>query len=276
MSGFAADPPAKFAQANQNELFGMTKLVTHEMGQPSGNGVPALGRGAEAAFEMKFLLSDEHARAVEDWARGCLALDPHADPALGGYRTSSVYLDTAGLDVFYGSPGFKRRKFRIRRYGTEAVVFLERKARSGDRVRKRRACIPETELAFLEEAAATPMWPGHWFRTRLLVRGFRPVCLIGYDRVAFMASTSEGLVRLTLDRRVRGAPTGSLTPGVLTGGLPFLEGQTILELKFQAVLPSLFRRLIQDHGLTPAAVSKYRLCVRAWALDAPVRAATGA
>jgi len=75
---------------------------------------------------------------------------------------------------------------------------------------------------------------------------------------------------------VRGVPTNSLTPACLTGGLPLLEGQTILELKFQAALPSLFQRLIQDQGLAPAPVSKYRLCVRAWGLDASVRGAAGA
>ena len=78
--------------------------------------------------------------------------------------------------------------------------------------------------------------------------------------------TPDGPVRLTLDRRVRGVPATSLWPAPLAAGLPLLPGQVILELKFQAALPALFKRLILERGLSPSAVSKYRLCVGAWGL----------
>src|SRR5205807_186635 len=75
---------------------------------------PADGLGP--AFELKFLLDEPLARAVEDQVRGRLPLDTHADPALGGaYRTTTLYLDTAALDLFHRMPSFKRRKYRLHR-----------------------------------------------------------------------------------------------------------------------------------------------------------------
>src|SRR5262249_62138116 len=116
------------------------------------------------------------------WARQHLAFDPHADAALGNaYRIHSLYLDTATLDVFHRKPGYGRRKFRLRRYGTEHGLYLERKTRSGDRVKKRRTPIPDTELGHLLEGAADPAWGGHWFHSRLLHRALRPPSPISYD-----------------------------------------------------------------------------------------------
>src|SRR5438046_583290 len=72
----------------------------------------------KAAYEVKFLIPESKAQQVEAWARRHLAYDPHVDPAQGHtYQTTSVYLDNAEFDVFHGRAPFRRRKFRIRRYG---------------------------------------------------------------------------------------------------------------------------------------------------------------
>jgi hypothetical protein len=46
-----------------------------------------------------------------------------------------------------------------------------------------------------------------------------------------------------------------------------LPDRCILELKFRQDLPALFKGLIDDLGLTPQPVSKYRLSVQAAGLD---------
>src|SRR5207302_7532649 len=112
-------------------------------------------RGGGAAYELKFLLDETRAQEVEAWARLRLALDPHGDPALGGaYRTTSLYFDTPELDVYHRSPSYRRRKFRVRRYGSAPLAFLERKAKWGDRVAKRRTSVPEEEWPRLRHAQA--------------------------------------------------------------------------------------------------------------------------
>jgi hypothetical protein len=237
--------------------------VTHVL-TPGCFESPSLGSssgGAGPAYELKFLLHEAQAREVEDWAQRRLALDPHGDPALSGaYRTTSLYCDTPELDVYHRSPSYKRRKFRVRRYGSAPWVFLERKSKWGDRVKKRRTTLPGEELALLDHPMSLVNWPGHWFHRRLRTRRLGPACLIAYRRTAYVGSCADGALRLTLDRHLRGLLTGGWDLEPFEGGLPLLAGQVILEFKFHLALPVLFKELVQEMRLRPANVSKYRLC----------------
>jgi hypothetical protein len=241
---------------------------------------PSLNRaadGAGPAFELKFLLDEERAQAVEEWARRRLALDPHGDPALGGaYRTTSLYCDTPELDVYHRTASYRRRKLRVRCYGSAPWAFLERKARWGDRVAKRRAAVPGEELALLARPMSVVTWPGHWFHRILQARRLEPACRIAYHRTAYVGFCPEGPLRLTLDRRVHGILTSEWSLDPIEGGLPLLTGQVIVELKFRAALPAPFKELVRDLALNPSAVSKYRLCRQAWGVPSPLSEAADA
>ncbi len=253
----------------------MTPLLS-----PAGIESPSLtssGGGAGPAYELKFLVDEARAQQVEAWARQRLTPDPHGDPALGGaYRTTSVYLDTPGLDVYHGAPSYRRRKFRVRRYGAAPWAFLERKSKWGDRVAKRRTAVAEEELPLLANPMSLMDWPGHWFHLRLRVRRLAPACRVAYQRTAFVGAGADGALRLTLDRRLHGILTGEWSPAPFEGGPPLLTGWVILEFKFRLALPAPFRELVQDLRLSPSAVSKYRLCRRAWEAPAALREAADA
>jgi hypothetical protein len=217
---------------------------------------------------MKFLLDEARAGEVEDWARSRLALDPHGDPGLGGaYRTTSLYCDTPEMDVYHRRPSYKRRKYRVRRYGSADWVFLECKAKSRDQVEKERTAIPECELARLEPALSVLEWPGHWFHKRVAGRRLGPACRVAYQRTAFVGVCPEGPLRLTLDRHLHGVPATGWALAALEGGLPLLAGRVILEFKFRVAVPLLFKELVRDMRLTPGSVSKYRLCREAWGVS---------
>lgn len=222
---------------------------------------PSLTReaGAGPAFEMKFLLDEALARRAADWAREHLSPDPHGDPAIGGaYRTVSLYLDTPELDVFHRSPSYKRRKFRVRRYGPAPEAYLERKSKRGDKVSKRRSPVSDDDLARLGEPSTPEDWVGHWFHRRILARRLLPACRIAYERTAFAAATPDGPLRLTLDRQLVGEHAADWRVGPVVG-VPLLPGRVVLELKFRAALPMAFKELLCDLGTEPASVSKYRL-----------------
>lgn len=226
---------------------------------------PGLYRGeTEApAFEVKFLLTDAEAREVERRLRPRLAPDPHADPALGGaYRVTSVYFDTPTFDVYRRSDGFRRRKFRLRRYGIAATAFLEQKSKKAQRVRKRRTAVPLVELPRLA-GEVPPDWPGAWFVKKLADRGLRPVCRVSYERVAFIGATPDGPIRLTFDRAPRGGPATGPNPDPVADGPELLTGEVITELKFLGAMPGPFKAVVEDLRLTPRSVSKYRRCVEA-------------
>jgi hypothetical protein len=175
------------------------------------------------------------------------------------------------LDVYRRSPSYKRRKFRVRRYGEANWVFLERKTKRGDRVAKRRVAVPEDELAALTQPLCLADWPGNWFHQRLYQRRLQPACLVRYRRLAYGGCGPEGPLRLTLDRRLHGLPAHEWTLPAFGGGLPLLTGQVILEFKFRAALPTPFKELVRSMQLRPCAVSKYRLCREAWGVTAQLR-----
>jgi VTC domain len=227
---------------------------------------PSLADSVEGrpSFELKFLLDEALALRVEERIREQLTPDPHGDAALGGaYHTTTLYVDTPYRDVFHRSPRYKRHKYRLRRYGLEASIYLERKSRDGDRVWKQRTRVSGLESAVLDSTQIEPDWAGAWFHEALLDRGLRPVCLVYYRRLAFAGMTSEGPVRVTMDRELAGAPTHGWEVRHCPGR-SFLTDCVIVELKFRAALPAVFKDLVREFCLNPRSASKYRHCLRVW------------
>lgn len=227
---------------------------------------PSLHPDTEA-YELKFPLRPDQAEQVLGWARRRLVADPHGDPALGGaYRIHSLYLDTPGLDVFHRAVSFRRRKYRLRRYDSEPGVYLERKTKSGDRVRKRRSLIPEDDLHRLMRPELNGEWSGEWFHRRVLSRNMGPVLQVAYDRLAFIGAAENGPIRLTLDHSVRCAPASEWLLREPFGWRDLFGDVVVLELKYRGALPALFRQLLLEAGLCSGAMSKYRVGVETWEL----------
>jgi len=216
------------------------------------------------ASEMKFVVDANIADAIAVWAKQHLAADPHGGESEEGYRVNSLYLDTLNFDTYRRCPRFRRRKFRLRRYGNESTIWLELKRKRNGLVRKRRVSVAETDWTHQITQPADPEWEGAWFRRRLDQRQLRPVCRVTYCRTAYVGTSATGPLRLTIDRELFATdatdwhvPTGPLT------GEPLLNSQRIVELKFRDVLPNSFRGLIQDLRLAPRSFSKYRESVAA-------------
>lgn len=233
--------------------------------------IPELASSTEkrdGAYEMKFILPAEAAETVLVWARKHLSPDPHGGTSNGdGYRVNSLYFDTPKLDVYQRNGSYGKAKYRVRRYGSEANIFLERKLKSRGLVSKRRTRIPDADIFRLVNGDATPDWIGYWFRRRLLARRLFPKCQIRYQRVARVGETPEGPVRLTLDREVSAFPSKEYHVYEAGPWKPILPDQCILELKFRNGVPILFKSLIDELQLTAQPVSKYRLCIQAAGLD---------
>jgi hypothetical protein len=211
--------------------------------------------------ETKFLIPLEKAPAILDWARAEMDADPHGNgDHRDEYLVQSLYLDTPEWHVFRKIGSYGRAKFRIRRYSDENWIFLERKLKRGGIVRKRRTTIGLDELPNFQNHVN-----GLWYDRRLALRQLKPACYIQYHRVARQKKTSDGLLRLTLDRALhfntQVAPW--LWPG--TGGTPFLTDRAILELKYPhaMALPALAKRIVTEFNLSPGPASKYRMALRA-------------
>ncbi len=215
-----------------------------------------------SASEIKFIIAPALAPAIRAWAREHLRADPHgAGPFEDEYETASLYFDTAALDVFHRRGSYGRAKYRVRRYGTSDVVFLERKLRKPGLLIKRRTIASIDSLPLLQAPDPKPGWDGEWFHRRLQLRRLSPSCQVSYHRMARVLSCPDGIARLTLDSALRAAPIENAA--FSNDGIPFLEHGLILELKYHRYLPALFRRLVEEFSLEIGTASKYRLAMAA-------------
>lgn len=215
-----------------------------------------------AAAEIKFVVDPAIAPRIREWARTHLAADPHGlGPSGDEYETTSLYFDTDRFDVFHRRGSYGRAKYRVRRYNDGDVVFLERKLRQPRMLVKRRTLASLDALEKLQASSRAGEWSGDWFHRRLLARGLRPVCQVSYLRMARLLPCPEGTARLTLDGTLR---TGATDVARFGGdGVEYLRDRLILELKYRAYVPALFRQLVEEFRLVPTPASKYRLAMAA-------------
>jgi hypothetical protein len=118
-----------------------------------------------------------------------------------------------------------------------------------------------SDLDLLHRTRADGDWSGMWFHRRLQARSLRPVCQISYERMARVAMTDYGFIRLTIDDQVVARPVNALSFDSGEDRRIF-EDQVVLEFKFRVSLPVAFKDLIAEFNLVPQSVSKYRLAAR--------------
>lgn len=222
-----------------------------------------LRRSEAAAFEgegvgeRKFLLSSPEADQVRHWALQHLLPDPHGEDPDGAYRVQSLYLDSREMASYHRAPSEPVARFRLRRYGEERIVHLERKLRRESHVHKRRTAVPVEELAWLNGSVPPPAWDGAWFRDECRRLELRPVCEVSYLRHAWLGEVGGAPVRLTLDRNIVAGPQPRLkAPEVVRFETSIWDGY-ILEIKCRAEIPSGLRTLVEAFPQSETRLSKY-------------------
>lgn len=231
----------------------------HLTGQSADLVSPGLASNAGQAFELKYLLSRDAAKQIEAWARTHMTPDPHGDAGL--YQITSVYSDTQHFDVLHRSPGYRRNKFRLRRYGNERNVYLERKYKRKDRVLKERTPVREEELSLLASEDLSADWLANWFHREIWQRRLRPTCRVSYWRKAFFKPIGDHCIRLTLDHDMVGSPAESWSETSVPDGQILLPDHHMVELKYPVYIPPLFHELLALLPSQMARICKYRLCM---------------
>ena len=227
------------------------------------------------ASEIKFVVDAATGLRIREWARARMDRDPFGvGPNGDEYRTTTLYFDTPQFHVFHRRGSYRRSKYRIRRYDGADVAYLERKLRNARILTKRRGSVPLTELSRLAHTL-DGAWDGRWFHRRLQLRGLAPVCQISYTRMARVAARETGPIRLTVDQDIRTLVRRDVH-FTTDGGRPTLQRRMVVELKFRAVMPAVFKQLVEEFRLTAHTVSKYRLAVVALNLAREETAANAA
>ena len=208
-------------------------------------------------WEWKVQVAPEVSARVATLAGTLLAPDPYALAArAGAYLVTSVYLGVPGDRAHADSP-----RWRVRRYGDDDGVWLERKTNRAGRVEKQRVA---ADAGVVERAAADLPAddPARAWLAEVEARGLVPAVTVAYEREAWLLPGTTA--RLTLDRRLRARPAAVRLPDERDGGVPFLEDH-VLELKFDDAPPEPFRRILRAEGLVPGRWSKVRAAAAALA-----------
>ena len=196
--------------------------------------------------------------------RAVARADPHA---IGGkYQIRSLYFDNLNDKALREKiDGVNRReKFRIRFYnGDTSLIHLEKKSRMNGLGTKASAVLSESEAQAIVD--------GYWdwmpesgrplvqeLYAKILGQGLRPRTIVDYTREPFVFP--PGNVRVTFDYDIRTglSCTDFLNPDAVT--IPAGDAPIILEVKWDAFLPSIIRDAVQTPGRRAAAFSKYAQC----------------
>jgi hypothetical protein len=217
----------------------------------------------DSASEIKFSVDTATGSRIRERARQLLSPDPWASgPSADEYTTTTLYFDTADYAVYGRRGSYRRAKYRIRRYGESDLVFLERKLRTSECLTKRRTTVRIEDLPLLTATSVESSWHGNWFLERLLMRKLGTVCQVAYRRTARVGMTDYGPIRLTIDEDLHGVVVDQ--PAFTSqNGAAQLTPQTIIEMKFRAAMPAVFKQIVEEFALQPQRLSKYRLGLEA-------------
>jgi hypothetical protein len=221
------------------------------------------------AREIKFKTQLDKWPDIVTWSRANLQPDGHgAGEHADEYQTCSLYFETPKFDVYRRSGSYGKSKFRIRRYGAAPIMFLERKFRTERMLVKRRTIVPVEDFHRMDSGAkADPKWAGYWFYRRVMLRRLQPLIQLSYDRVARIGESPTGPVRMTVDKNLKVLPMPDRA--FLAGaGMPILEGECIIEVKYRVQLPAIFKALAATFNLEAQKISKFRSALRS--LDYPL------
>ena len=214
--------------------------------------------------EWKHEISYADLLCIRQRLRAVAETDPHA---VGGrYRVRSLYFDTPGdralREKIDGAD--PREKFRIRCYnGDASVIRLEKKMRRGGLGTKFSAALDAGETRKLIAgdldwmlASGRPLVQELYCRMRY--QGLRPKTIVDYTREPFLYR--PGNVRVTFDYDIRTGLgcTDFLNPDCVT--IPAGDAPILLEVKWDAYLPSVIRDAVQTGNLRATAFSKYAQC----------------
>jgi hypothetical protein len=213
--------------------------------------------------EYKYLISAASARLLKSRLRSFMHPDPHVGPS-GQYTIRSLYFDDPGAVAYEEKmSGIKdRTKYRIRYYNYDpSLLRLERKEKNGSLTRKTGQTISAADATVLTQCQDRELTglAGELLR-RCRQEGFRPRCLVDYDRTPFVCH--DGNTRITLDENLRTRPFGTALLASSQAMIPAMDpDQVILEVKFDDFLPGYLGDILSDIPKALMSISKDVLCV---------------
>lgn len=216
-------------------------------------------------YELKYVCSHLQMAELEQRMESILEKDPHVSEK-GFYTIRSLYFDDYYNSAYWDKENGtdNRKKYRIRMYdGNMDYMSLEIKGKRQDKTRKEKTRITPAQYQYLVGDSLQFPTPENEVLNQLMLQKamtlMRPVIIVEYDRMPFIAAT--GNVRITLDRDIRSSAQAQRftdTSLPMRGIMP--TGEHLLEIKFDEFLPDVIYRTLNLANMTRTSFSKYYLC----------------
>lgn len=230
--------------------------------------MPVSGYGNTKRFrhEYKYMIDARQERILQIKVQGAMRRDPHVRSD-GSYLIRSAYFDdihdTCLLENHSGYD--PRSKFRIRYYNSDTSwILLEKKSKIRSMCLKDSCRITAEECEVLlrgDIPALTEDMPAEKKRllTEMRLRCLVPKVIVTYERIPFIYS--GGNVRVTFDRKITSSKELNRFLSGDYAERPVMSfGDSILEVKWDEVLPKHIKDVLRLEGLNRIAFSKYSMC----------------
>ena len=171
------------------------------------------------------------------------------------YKDTSVYTTNSGLS--------KRFKWRIRYYEDDLdYIVLERKEKINSRCHKKSCKLTLTEYDKIISGNITDIVYDtnkellKELARDMLIYDYRPKVIVDYERIAYVEEITN--VRITFDMKISASyELEHFLDGDYTKFYIQDTGENVLEVKFDDILPSYIRNIVESYGFNQTSFSKY-------------------
>jgi hypothetical protein len=193
-----------------------------------------------------------------------MEIDPHT-PESGRYLIHSLYFDDyKDSSVYSGDAGLSERfKWRIRYYGDDlSYIVLEKKEKKEGRCHKESCKITLDEYNdIINKDAFDLLFDTDKDLIRklaidMITKNYRPKIIIDYERIAYVEEITN--VRVTFDMKISASyELENFLDGDYQNFYILPSGVNVLEVKFDSILPSYLRNIIESYSYKQGSFSKY-------------------
>jgi hypothetical protein len=217
--------------------------------------------------EWKYVCSAQELILLEQRLSQIAKLDTHAGPS-GIYSVRSLYFDDyVDSSAYQNAAGLPdRAKWRIRYYGggTSRHMHLEYKKKSNGVGKKLSCKVSPTECnKIIRGEHLDVLWGTDKdllkrFCGEISTKVYKPKVIVDYDRKAYVEPIAN--IRITFDMNISVSyEFDKFTTGKYLKIPLQQDNKHVLEVKFDDILPSYIRNIINSYGQQQGSFSKYYL-----------------
>ena len=214
--------------------------------------------------EWKYSLSNQDLSLLQSRLSQVMELDPHTPPN-GRYLIHSLYFDDyKDTSVYTTNSGLSKRfKWRIRYYGDDLdYIVLEKKEKLESRCHKKSCKLTIDEYNSIVSGNITDIV---YDTNKDLIRelacdmmmfDYRPKVIVDYERIAYVEEITN--VRITFDMKISASyELERFLDGDYFKFYVNPSGVNVLEVKFDEILPSYIRNIVESYRFNQTSFSKY-------------------